>query len=108
MTTGKQIDTKATCMDMRLLAKTSKFIRALAPVFTDVRTPVSSSVRTTASLETAETVYARRNMLQTQSVAVEARHSACRESRSATKKIFTHVGSYVQQLPTFGQLNERS
>ena len=97
MPTSEQIDTKATYTNMRLLAKTSKFIRVNAIVFTDVRTLVSPAVRTTASLETTETVYARNNMLQTQSVGVEAGHSACRESRSAKDKARRFVGSYVQQ-----------
>ena len=98
MPTSKQIDTKATCTNMCLLAKTSKFIRAFAPVFTDEKTLALTSVRTGASLETAETEYATSNMLQAQASSVEALRSACRKSRSAKDKAWRFVGSYVQQL----------
>ena len=82
MTIGVQIDIKATYTNMRLLAKTGTFIRALAPVFTDGSTLVSTDVCTNASQDLpAEN--ATSNMLQAQASSVEALRSACRKSRSA-------------------------
>lgn len=112
-----QIAFLATSTGPQKPASTSKRTSVRTAAWATGRTDARTTVRTTASLgfataETSETESAQHNMLQAQSVAVEAAHSACRGLRSAKAKATCFVGSHVQcarfyKLPTFGQLNEK-
>ena len=79
MAPSAQIDIPETCEAISLLG-----VNAI--VLTNVRTLVSTSVRTNAS-QGFQPESAKHNMLQAQPVAVEARRSACRESRSAKRNL---------------------
>ena len=88
MTPSAQIDTPETCKAISLPG-----VNAI--VFTPETAGLDAAGRQATGLGLpAES--ARHNKQQTPVVGVEAMRSACRMSRSATKKIFTHVGSYVQ------------